>query len=113
MKRRTPRSTPDYHYVDAACMARERLGIAAFAEELGLTPCRTEALIQAHDTATGDDSVYARCLDRGDVILAARSKLPLRRVENWISDGLESAEIAICPPPSLRLVLDALLVTVH
>jgi hypothetical protein len=111
MKRRTPerqrliRSAPDY--LDAAVSARERLGIAALAEELALTPERTKALIQAHGEATGDDTVYAGCLDRGDVILATRAELPLSRVEIWISEGLDSDEIAACPPPALQRVLDS------
>jgi hypothetical protein len=116
MRRRTPKGsrlrlpacpTPDYVY--AACVAREKLGIAALAEELGLTPEHIEALIQA----IGNKDVYEACLDRGDVILATRAELPVSRVEAWISDGCKRAKIAACPPAELRRVLDALQETVH
>jgi hypothetical protein len=111
MNSRTPqrvrltRSAPDY--LRAAVSARARLGIAALAEELALTPERTEQLIWSHERATGDESVYADCLDRGDVILATRSGLQLSQVENWIREGFELGENISCPP-ALRRVLDSL-----
>jgi hypothetical protein len=99
------RSTPDY--LHAAVTARARLGIAALAVELTLTPERTEELIWAHEMATGDDSLYADCLDRGDVILATRSELPLSQVENWIRDEFDFGWNVACPL-ALRRVLDSL-----
>jgi hypothetical protein len=77
------------------------------AEELALTPERAEQLIWAHERATDDGSVYAGCLNRGDVILATRSGLRLHRVEDWIRDGFEFGENVACPP-ALRRVLDSL-----
>ena len=105
MKSRPTRSTPDY--LHAAVTARARLGVAALAAELALTPKRTEELIWAHERATGDDTPYADCLDRGDVILATRSALPLSHVENWIRDEFDFGWNVACPP-SLQLVLDSL-----
>jgi hypothetical protein len=99
------RSTPDY--LHAAVTARARLGIAALAKELALDPERTQALIWAHYEATQDDTPYADCLDRGELILATRAELPLSEVENWIKDGFEFGSIVACPP-SLRRLLDLL-----
>jgi hypothetical protein len=119
MRHRTPKGlrlrlpappTPDYVYV--ACEAREQLGIAALAEELGLTAERTKALIWADQTAGSGDAVYASYLDRGDVILATRAGLPVNQVEDWTHAGFDFVEYAPCPA-ALRRVLDALLETVH
>ena len=102
---RLPRSTTDY--LHAATTARARLGIAALAEELALTPERAEQLIWAHERATGDTTPYADCLDRGDVILSNRSELPLSHVENWIRDEFDFGWNVACPP-ALQRVLDSL-----
>jgi hypothetical protein len=83
-------------YVHAACQARERLGLKALAAELGLTVKATETLIWAHFDAMKDDTPYADCLDRGDVILAERAGLPVSDVENWIAGAFES-EFDPCP----------------
>ena len=99
------RSTPDY--LGAAVTARARLGIAAFAEELGLDPERLKSLIWSHYEATRDDTPYADCLDRGDVILATRAELPLTQVADWIRDGIDFGGNVPCPP-ALQRVLDSL-----
>jgi len=96
---------PDY--LDAAVSARARFGIAVLAEELGLNAEHTKALIWAHYEATRDDTPYADCLRRGEVILATLSELPLSRVENWIRDGFEFGGHVACPP-ELQRVLDSL-----
>jgi hypothetical protein len=94
-------STPDYLY--AACEARERLGLEALAADLGLTIADTQALIWAHYNSLKDDTPYADCLDRGDAILAERAGLPVRDVEKWISDAVESDEDP-CPLALVRLL---------
>ena len=102
-------TTPDY--LHAAVTARARLGIASFAAELELTPERAEELIWSHEIATGDDSLYADCLDRGDVILARLSELPVSQVENWIRDEFDFGWNVACPP-ALQRVLDSLQETI-
>jgi hypothetical protein len=97
-------SSPDY--LRAAVAARARLGIAALAAELALTPERTEELIWAHERATGDDGLYADCLNRGDIILATRAELPLSLVENWMRDEFDFGWNVACPP-ALQRVLDS------
>jgi|SRR5882724_7425121 len=87
-------------------MARTRLGVAAFADQLALTTERTKALITAHFAAVHDDTPYADCLKRGNVILAGLSHLPVSRIERWIKDELDYGE-SVCPP-ELRRVLDSL-----
>jgi hypothetical protein len=105
MKARTPRSTTDY--LDAAVSARARFGIGVLADELGLTTEHAKALIWAHYEATGDDTPYADCLRRGEVVLATLSELSLNRVESWIRDGFEFGAHVGCPM-ELRRVLDSL-----
>ena len=98
-------------YLHAAITARARLGVASFAAELALTPERAEELIWSHEIATGDDSLYANCLDRGDVILARLSELPVSQVENWIRDEFDFGWNVACPP-ALQRVLDSLQETI-
>jgi hypothetical protein len=102
------RSTSDYWRV--AVTARARLGIAALAEELALDPERLKSLIWAHYQATGDDTPYADCLDRGEIILATRAELSVSRIANWIDGGSERGEACL---PALQRVLDLLQNTVY
>jgi hypothetical protein len=102
-------SCTDFHLVHAATNAREELGFAALAVDLRSTPDEARALVMQDWQQTGDDLMYAQCLDRGDAIIAARAGLPVAVVEYWIHSRFECAN-RMPPPPALVRVLGAWIV---
>ena len=94
--------TPDYLY--AAKQARELLGIEAIAAERGLAVQTLRSMIDADFRDRNDDSLYVKCVDRGDVILAERAGLPTSVVEEWLSDATEYVGAESCPPALVHVL---------
>jgi hypothetical protein len=80
------------------------MGIAAFAAQIGLPVDDTRALVIADFNATGDDTIFARCLSLGSAKLARLAGLSGgTAVDTFIADVLDYGPVA--PPPELAAIL--------